>query len=542
MAPKTTVKQRKSTACTKKSAPVGELNDSKHSTMKHFIPHGALPLPEITLYCTVWMSMMVYLVYVVIEASNEYKDHLWPGDFSKGWKFIGRDKDICDAEWEFWSNLKLEMILAYCLHSTGGLVISHYLPMARRWYYPAFTVAFLVLLVGIKSVLYVVAVCTIFYLTSKTQSVSLVWTTVLGILATLQFETARNFQFQFLSSNPDKNEIVLFVTLMSLLRCVSFCLECCWHRQDGAGVTRDKTDKPSPSFTLLDLLLYNFYLPLFANGPVMTYKDFHTQFHQPVQLLTKPELLTILWDAIRTLWWYIFLEVYLHYMYSAALVREAPVFKGLSAWTITGIMYSQLNIFLTKYVVLYLLSGLFARLDHLDPPGAPRCVSTLYLFGDMWRYFDRGLNVWMKRYIYIPMGGSRKGIPRQITGSFLAFTFVWAWHGGQVDNLWWFIPNCLGVVIEGLAGVVSDLPEVKAREASLSESNRRRVRALFGSVTLCCLILSNLVFLQGSEPVWYYITRVYWQGFPVCPLVSLCAFYCCVQTNMELNRYKRGKW
>ena len=55
------------------------------------------------------------------------------------------------------------------------------------------------------------------------------------------------------------------------------------------------------------------------------------------------------------------------------------------------------------------------------------------------------------RYIYFPVGGSRHGIVRQIAGSFIAFTFVWIWHGGYMSTLWWFIPNWLGVVMESLA-------------------------------------------------------------------------------------------
>lgn len=46
----------------------------------------------------------------------------------------------------------------------------------------------------------------------------------------------------------------------------------------------------------------------------------------------------------------------------------------------------------------------------------------------------------------------------------------------------------------------------------LSPAASRRVRAIFGVVTLTCLILSNLVFLCGSEPVWFYIKRIFFFG------------------------------
>lgn len=64
----------------------------------------------------------------------------------------------------------------------------------------------------------------------------------------------------------------------------------------------------------------------------------------------------------------------------------------------------------------------------------------------------------------MPMGGSRRGVIRQLLGSFLAFMFVWAWHGGHRDTLWWFIPNWLGVAIEGIAPSIVMLPLVKKIE------------------------------------------------------------------------------
>lgn len=56
---------------------------------------------------------------------------------------------------------------------------------------------------------------------------------------------------------------------MANLRCISFAMDYCWRLQES-----DK-DKPVKPYSLLDLLAYNFYLPLFANGPVVTFGTFH---------------------------------------------------------------------------------------------------------------------------------------------------------------------------------------------------------------------------------------------------------------------------
>lgn len=54
----------------------------------------------------------------------------------------------------------------------------------------------------------------------------------------------------------------------SIMRCMSFALENC-EKKDG-------------NYSLMDLIKYNFYLPFFFFGPVMTFDRFHEQV-SPVQ-------------------------------------------------------------------------------------------------------------------------------------------------------------------------------------------------------------------------------------------------------------------
>ena len=104
------------------------------------------------------------------------------------------------------------------------------------------------------------------------------------------------------------------------------------------------------------------------------------------------------------------------------------------------------------------------------------------------------------RYIYVPVGGSRRGFARQIAGSFLAFAFIWLWHGSNMHIMWWCIPNWLGVVVESLAGTVLLFPPVKRLEVSL-------VRLLeISTVTLTAHINPSIMqlFLHTlqTEKIW----------------------------------------
>ena len=85
------------------------------------------------------------------------------------------------------------------------------------------------------------------------------------------------------------------------------------------------------------------------------------------------------------------------------------------------------------------------------------------------------------------MGGSRKGVIRQLTGSFLSFAFIWQWHGGHLYALWWFIPNWLGVVVESAAGKVLAHPSVRRMEVGVKDRSlfivRGAGRGIWGGIT-----------------------------------------------------------
>ena len=127
---------------------------------------------------------------------------------------------------------------------------------------------------------------------------------------------------------------------------------------------------------------------------------------------TRPVVASLVWNSLTTLGWACFLELYLQFCYSSAISRDPVIFTALSTWTLTGVMYSQLNIFLIKYVVFYRGAGVFASLDGVEAPKAPRCVSTLYLFGDMWRCVLYELIVWGLFYGVYIVGGLLYGLYR----------------------------------------------------------------------------------------------------------------------------------
>lgn len=56
---------------------------------------------------------------------------------------------------------------------------------------------------------------------------------------------------------------------------------------------------------------------------------------------------------------------------------------------------------------------------------------------DFWRRWHITLSSWFREYLYIPLGGNRRGLPRQIFNLFVVWACTGLWHGGQWNFLFW---------------------------------------------------------------------------------------------------------
>ncbi|OLL25395.1 Glycerol uptake protein 1 [Neolecta irregularis DAH-3] len=73
-------------------------------------------------------------------------------------------------------------------------------------------------------------------------------------------------------------------------------------------------------------------------------------------------------------------------------------------------------------------------IDKIEAPeNMLRCMSNSYSASGFWRSWHRSFNRWILRYIYIPLGGSKRSIPN----TFIVFTFVALWHDLSFKLLTW---------------------------------------------------------------------------------------------------------
>ncbi|MCH5270606.1 MAG: MBOAT family protein [Lachnospiraceae bacterium] len=58
---------------------------------------------------------------------------------------------------------------------------------------------------------------------------------------------------------------------------------------------------------------------------------------------------------------------------------------------------------------------------------------------DFWRRWHMSLGSWFREYVYIPLGGNRKGLPRQLLNILIVWALTGIWHGAGLNFLLWGI-------------------------------------------------------------------------------------------------------
>ena len=81
---------------------------------------------------------------------------------------------------------------------------------------------------------------------------------------------------------------------------------------------------------------------------------------------------------------------------------------------------------------------------------------------EFWRRWHMTLGTWFREYLYIPLGGNRKGVVRQIFNLFIVWFLTGLWHGAGWNFILWGLYYFVLLVLEKfvLRGVLERLPAI----------------------------------------------------------------------------------
>ena len=67
---------------------------------------------------------------------------------------------------------------------------------------------------------------------------------------------------------------------------------------------------------------------------------------------------------------------------------------------------------------------------------------------DFWRRWHISLSTWFKEYVYIPLCGNRKGVPRQMLNLLIVWALTGIWHGAGLNFLFWGLYYAVFLILE----------------------------------------------------------------------------------------------
>lgn len=130
----------------------------------------------------------------------------------------------------------------------------------------------------------------------------------------------------------------------------------------------------------------------------------------------------------------------------------------------------------------------FRLMDNFNAPYYARSVA------EFWRRWHISLSGWFRDYLYIPLGGSRRGRMRKYLNLLIVFFVSGLWHGAQWAFVAWGVLNGLYQILGEL------LKPVRNRVVSLMRLNRDTFsHKLFNVVATFILIDISWVFFRARD-------------------------------------------
>lgn len=190
---------------------------------------------------------------------------------------------------------------------------------------------------------------------------------------------------------------------------------------------------------------YKAFFPQLIAGPIVRYKDVHEDFQNArmeadmfasgasrfmVGLCKKvliADIVARVADAVFTL--------------PGSEQTFASAWLGALAYTLQ--IYFDFSGYSDMALGLAMMFGIRFR-ENFNHPYAASTVT------EFWRRWHISLSTWFRDYLYIPLGGNRKGSVRTYVNLMLVFATTGIWHGAGLTFLFWGIYHGLFLVLERL--------------------------------------------------------------------------------------------
>jgi alginate O-acetyltransferase complex protein AlgI len=234
-----------------------------------------------------------------------------------------------------------------------------------------------------------------------------------------------------------------------------------------------------PMANLVDFALYIAMFPQLIAGPIVRYDYIRSQ------LKDRRESWNNFYMGILRFCWGLAKKVMIAnscgqiadviFMLDLELLDTKVAWLGAIAYTLQ--IYFDFSAYTDMAIGLGMLFG-FKTPENFNRPYSAISVT------DFWRRWHITLSQWFRDYLYIPLGGNRRGILRTCINMAVVCILCGFWHGANWTFLIWGIYHAVFLILERVTGTRSIPPE--------------KYRALRRAITLFIITVGWVIFRSGD--------------------------------------------
>ena len=195
-------------------------------------------------------------------------------------------------------------------------------------------------------------------------------------------------------------------------------------------------------FSIIDVALYIAFFPQLIAGPIVRGTDFLPQLRARPSWSSQQAASAIRLFVIGFCYKYLLADNFA--LIADPIFAEPGKWSGLALWSGVAAYYGQIYFDFAGYS--WMAIGCSALLGYVLPinfnfPYTARSTT------EFWRRWHISLSTWLRDYLFIPLGGSRRGRPRYYANLFITMGLGGLWHGASWNFMAWGLLHGLGLCV-----------------------------------------------------------------------------------------------
>lgn len=235
--------------------------------------------------------------------------------------------------------------------------------------------------------------------------------------------------------------------------------------------------------------LFVSFFPIIMSGPIERAGNLLPQFKKKYLVRVKFDTERIRDGLVRMLWGY-FQKLVLADRIAVAVntIYDSPENYGGAMIIVASLLYTfQIYCDFAGYSNIAIGIGQIFGIKIIENFRVPYLATSI---ADFWRRWHISLSTWFRDYLYIPLGGNRKGAVRKYVNIMIVFLLSGLWHGAGWNFILWGglhgLYQVLGALVEEIRKKVYGI--LNLREDSFS------LKGLKVIVTFMCVNAAWVLF------------------------------------------------